>query len=368
MKYRLPSILAIFLLLFISCEMNQPQKNKTLYIGTYTDNGSKGIYSYSFNTENGQLTKKGLVAEMKNPSFLKISPNKKNLYAVSEVADFEGSSGSVTAFEIKNDSLIKLNTKSTMGEHPCHIGVSGNGDLVVVSNYTGGNIAVYKTDENGSLSSKFQSIDHKQLDTTKTSHAHSAQFMDGTLFVADLGLDAVKQYQVLEGEIVAANEVSLDMESKAGPRHFTFGQEGKILYVINELNSTLTVFEKNENQNYVEIETHSTISTDFKGNSYCADIHLSHDGNFLYGSNRGENTIVIFQVDAQTGKLMLVGRESVHGDWPRNFSIDPTDGFLLVANQKSDNISVYKRNKETGTLEFLHEIELPSPVCLEFLE
>ena len=367
MKYRLLSILAISLLLFISCEMNRPQENKTLYIGTYTDNGSKGIYSYFFNTENGQLTKKGLVAEMKNPSFLKISPNKKNLYAVSEVADFEGTNGAITAFEIKNDSLIELNTMSTMGEHPCHISVSKDGDLIAVANYTGGNMAIYKTDENGSLSSKLQSIDHKKLDTTRTSHAHASEFMDNSLFVADLGLDAVKQYQVQEGMVIGP-EGSLEMESGAGPRHFTFGQEGKFLYVINELNSTLAVLEKNAQDQYKTLETKSTLSDNFEGDSYCADIHLSKDGKFLYGSNRGENTIVIFQVDSQTGRLSLVGRESVHGDWPRNFSIDPTNGFLLVANQKSNNISVYKRDKETGTLEFLHEIELQSPVCLEFLE
>lgn len=368
MKYRLLSILAISLLLFISCEMNRPQENKTLYIGTYTDNGSKGIYSYSFNTEKGELTKKTLVAEMKNPSFLKVSPNKKNLYAVSEVADFEDTNGAITAFEIKNDSLMELNTKSTMGEHPCHISVSEDGDLVAVANYTGGNIAIYKTEGNGSLSSKFQSIDHKKLDTTRTSHAHASQFMDKTLFVADLGLDAVKQYQVQEGEVVAPNEISLDMESGAGPRHFSFGQNGKFLYVINELNSTLTVLEKNAQEQYKTLETKSTLSDNFKGDSYCADIHLSKDGKFLYGSNRGENTIVIFQVDTQTGKLSLVGRESVHGDWPRNFSIDPTDKFLLVANQKSNNISVFKRDGQKGTLKYLHEIELPSPVCLEFLE
>lgn len=347
--------------------MTQPQDNYTLFVGTYTDNGSKGIYKYSFNTEDGQLMRKSLVSEMTNPSFLKISPNNKNLYAVSEVADFEDTSGLVTAFKIEKDSLIELNTKSTMGAHPCHVSISENGDLVAVSNYTGGNIALYQTREDGSFGAKFQSIDHKKLDTSKTSHAHASQFLGNTLFVADLGLDALMRYQLQDGEVIGPYKSFINMESGAGPRHFAFGEDGKFLYVINELNSTLTVLERNDQNEYETLETKSTLSKDFKGDSYCADIHISADGKFLYGSNRGENTIVIFKIDAQTGKLALVGREGVRGDWPRNFSLDPSGKFLLVANQKSNNITIFKRDLKKGTLTYQSEIELPSPVCLEFL-
>jgi 6-phosphogluconolactonase len=367
MKYRLLSISAVFSLFFTSCQMSQHEENTTLFIGTYTDKGSEGIYKYSFNTEDGQLMQKSLVAKMVNPSFLKISPDKKNLYAVSEVADFEGDSGSITSFQIEGDSLIKLNTKSTMGEHPCHVSVSGNGNLVAASNYTGGSVAIYGTEENGSLSSDFQFIDHKKLDTTKTSHAHASLFRGNNLFVADLGLDAVRRYQLQDEKVLFTHEPSLDMVAGAGPRHFEFGQDGKFLYVINELNSTITVF-KRDKEGFIEVETKSTLASDFVGESFCADIHLSNDGKFLYGSNRGENTIVIFKVDSETGELALIGREGVHGDWPRNFSIDPSGKFLLVANQKSNNISVFKRDREQGTLDYIHEIELSSPVCLEFLE
>ena len=205
------------------------------------------------------------------------------------------------------------------------------------------------------------------MDTVKTSHAHAAQFTEDGLFVADLGLDAVKRYR-LEGDgFVPSEQPSLDLAEKAGPRHFEFSQDKKFLYVINELNSTITVYQRN-GKHYTELETQSTLAPDFEGDSYCADIHLSKDGKFLYGSNRGENTIVIFSVDAQSGKLSLVGRESVRGDWPRNFGMDPSGKFLLVANQRSDNITVYKRDAESGTLTFLHELQMPSPVCLEFLE
>ncbi len=368
MRYLSWIFTVIYIFQFVSCKMTQTLENKTLFVGAYTDNGSNGIYSFSFNIDDGTLANKSLVAEMTNPSFLKISPNKKNLYAVSEVADFEDASGSVTAFEIENDSLIKLNTESTMGAHPCHISISEKGDLVAVSNYTGGNITLYQTEEDGSFGSKFQSIDHKKLDTAKTSHAHAARFTSDGLFVADLGLDAVKRYQLKDEKFIPHGQPSLNMISGAGPRHFEFGKDGKFLYVINELNSTVTVFKRSEEETYEKVEAKSTLADNFAGESFCADIHISEDGKFLYGSNRGENTIVIFKIDAQTGKLALVGREEVRGDWPRNFGIDPSGKFLLVANQKSDNISVFKRDQEMGTLAFINEIQLSSPVCLEFLK
>ncbi|UWX55105.1 lactonase family protein [Maribacter litopenaei] len=212
-----------------------------------------------------------------------------------------------------------------------------------------------------------QVIDLQGLDTVKTSHAHSAAFTKDGLFIADLGLDAVKRFSLMDGKIEPNEQPSLDLPEGAGPRHFTFGQDGKFLYTINELNSTISVFER-KGSNYINKEAHSTLEEGFSGESYCADIHLSSDGRFLYGSNRGEQTIVIFEVDTTSGSLNLVGRESVRGDWPRNFTIDPSGKYLLVANQKSSNIVVFKRNQEQGTLEFLEEMALPNPVCLEFLE
>jgi 6-phosphogluconolactonase len=157
------------------------------------------------------------------------------------------------------------------------------------------------------------------------------------------------------------------MAQGAGPRHFTFNAQGNVMYVINELNSTLSVLKKQTDGGFSEIESLSTLADGFSGDSYCADIHLSPDGRFLYGSNRGENTIVVFAV-AQNGSLSLVGRSSVEGDWPRNFVIDPSGNFLLVANQKSDNITVFERDVEKGSLRFMHEISLSKPVCLEFLD
>jgi len=350
------------------CKKTEPLKTYSLFVGTYTENGSEGIYSYSFDSNTGELSNKKLAATMGNPSFLKISPNNKYLYAVEETNEYVGSSGGVAAFSIDNGALKEINSNATIGAHPCHIGISEDGRFLVASSYTGGSLSIFKIGDNGEFLPNPQFIDHKVLDTTKTSHAHAAKFTEDGLFTTDLGLDAIKRY-IMEGEkFVPYKQSSIDLPLKSGPRHFTFGQGGKFLYVINELNSTLTVFQRNADKSYTELETQTTLSKDFEGESYCADIHLSNDGKFLYGSNRGENTIVIFKVDDATGKLSLVGRESVKGDWPRNFGIDPSGNYLLVANQRSNNITVFKRNTTEGTLSFLHEQELPSPVCLEFLD
>jgi len=349
-----------------SCEMKDVQETYTLYVGTYTDKGSEGIYRYAFNSKTGQLTDKMLAAAQKNPSFIKIAPNKGYLYAVGETNTGEGG-GSVTAYKIDDGQLTALNTVSSLGAHPCHIAVSDEGAMVAVSNYSGGNISVFKTDANGRLGTP-QAIDHNLLDSTKTSHAHSALFSQDKLFVADLGLDVVNAYKITDEQVDVAKPMTLQLPEKAGPRHFLFSENNAFLYVINELNSTITACKRTKTGTYNLLETKSTLAEDFKGDSYCADIRLSPDGKFLYGSNRGENTIVIFGVDQTTGKLTLIGRESVRGDWPRNFNLDPSGNFLLVANQRSNNITVYKRNKEKGTLTFAHELELPSPVCLEFLD
>jgi 6-phosphogluconolactonase len=342
------------------------QKNKeTLYVGTYTNNSSEGIYTFSFNSDTGELYEQTLAASMTNPSFLAIAPNKKTLYAVSEVDDYHGHSGALTTFRIQDSLLQEVDSKSTYGANPCFVGVSDNSAYVAVANYSGGNVAIYKTKNNGNLDASPQVIDHKVLDTSKTAHAHMASFFHGELVVSDLGLDKIKKYNQVNGEFTPSLQSELVVVQGSGPRHFTTSDNGKYLYVINELNSTITVFKKDADT-FFELETYATLAADFEGESFCADIHLSPDGKFLYGSNRGENTIVIFKIEASNGKLELIGREPVKGDWPRNFSMDPSGNFLLVANQRSNNIVVFKRNSTTGALNYLSQVELSSPVCLVF--
>ncbi len=353
-------------ILMIACNKKSEEKPMhTLFVGTYTDGDGEGIYTYSFDTNTGELSNQKLAAKLANPSYLAISENKKNLYAVQETADFDSLGGGVSAFDLKGDILELQNSKGTQGAHPCHVSLSGDGHLAV-ANYTGGNFSIFSLQDDGSLADDPQIIDHKLLDSVKTSHAHMAQFNADGLMVTNLGLDAIKRYNLKAGKFVSAEQASIAFSDGAGPRHFTFGNDERILYVINELNSTVSVYEKDENGYYLEIQIVPTLDKTYQGNNACADLHLSPDGKFLYGSNRGENTIVIFAVDANSGKLQLVGREPVHGDWPRNFTLDPTGEFLLVANKISSNIVVFKRDVLKGTLEFLNETRHPNPVCLVF--
>ncbi|WOD44665.1 lactonase family protein [Hwangdonia lutea] len=331
----------------------------TLYVGTYTNGASEGIYQFEFNSESGELTNKQLAASSENPSFISYWPDKNFMYAVNE-----NDNGHISAFKVENDkTLTFINKVSTEGAHPCHVAVNEQGDKAVVSNYTGGNFSLHTIKNDGALNEAFQVIDHKT--DSIASHAHSAQFFKDDLLVSDLGRNAVFSYRLNSDkyELVSPSIVNLDENS--GPRHFSLTKDGNFIYIINELSSTITSAKKTEN-GFELIETLSTLDANFKGESYCADIHLSKDEQFLYGSNRGENSIVVFKRDTVSGKLNKTQNMSVHGDWPRNFTIDPTGKFLLVANQKSNNISVFKIDEISGTLRFLHAVELPSPVCLLF--
>lgn len=365
MNIKLISTLALVMTL-LNCNEKDQTKSMTLFVGTYTDAESEGIYKLQFDTESGKILNTSLAAKITSPSYLTLSEGKDFLYAVQEINDFKNGTGAVTTFAMENDSLTEIQTVSSGGAHPCHVSLSPSGDKLAVANYTGGNASIYNVGADGKLLGPSAFMDHTQIDTTKNPHAHMAKWVNNNIYIADLGLDALLEYKDEDAEIAKPKAI-LQLPKGAGPRHFTTTKNGRFLYVINELNSTITVFEKNDSGTYVSLHEVSTLSADFKGESFCADIHVSQDGRFLYGSNRGENTIVIFSIDEQTGHLILIGRESVQGDWPRNFTLDPTGKFLLVANQKSNNITVFKRDIEKGILTFLNEEKLDKPVCLVFL-
>ena len=366
MKNKVSLLITIIgLVILNSCKVEESKNEEVLFVGTYTDNGSEGIYRFNLNLDTGELVKKSIAAKIKNPSYIAFSPDKNSLYAVSEVDDFKKEDGSITTFRVKDTTLVEIDMQSTYGANPCYVGVADDGKLVAVANYTGGNVAVYNALENGNLNPSPQVIDHKVLDTTKTAHAHMSSFLNGELIVSDLGLDRIKKYSPSKGEFVPSKQKQLVVAEGAGPRHFVTSNNAEFLYVINELNATITMFQKEDGKYYGK-KTYDIVASDFEGESFCADIHLSPDGKFLYGTNRGENTVVIFKVDETTGKLELVGRESVKGDWPRNFTIDPTGKYVLVANQRSNNIVVFNRDAKNGTLSFVSQVDLPSPVCLKF--
>ena len=351
-------IYSVLLITFMNCTQNKP--TIPLYIGTYTDGDSEGIYRLLFNTETGELSDMQLAAKSSNPSFITYSPDRANIYAVNE-----NNPGGVSGYKINPDGTLNLITAvSSEGAHPCHISLNKTGDIAVVSNYTSGTVSLYSIDSNGTLSNAYQVFNHNTPDSI--SHAHSAQFFKDQLYVSDLGRNAVYNYQLSSNnnyELITPSIIPMPVN--VGPRHFVLTNDGRFIYIIDEYGNAITSAKK-VNDKFELLEHVSTLSEDFKGDSNCADIHLSKDESYVYGSNRGENTIVVYKRNSQTGTLEKIQNEDVHGNWPRNFTLDPTGQFLLVANQKSNNISVFKIDQSTGKLSFLNSKDLPTPVCLLF--
>lgn len=330
-----------------------------LYVGTYTNENSKGIYYYDFNTVTGEITNKKLAVKTENPSFITFSSNKKHLYSVSE----NDENSVVKSFDVNIDGTLSfINKVSSNGNGPCHVQLNETNTKLVVSNYSGGTFSIYTINKSGSINEAKQIFNHN-IDSI-ISHAHSAKFYKDNLFVADLGRDFLAQYIFNDKEYFLKENHK--MVKGAGPRHFEISKNGAFIYVINELNSTVTVLQKKEKNDYENIQSLSTLNNDFTGKNQCADIHLSADEKFLYGSNRGENSIVVFKRDIKNGTLQKIQNISVNGDWPRNFTLSPDGNFLLVANQRSENISVFKVNKESGQLTYSYSLNAPTPVCLLF--
>ena len=354
-----------FLVVLLFSAIAATAQNIPLYVGTYTDADSEGIYVYDFNLKTGELTNKILAVEAVNPSFITFSSDKKLLYSVGETDNFEGAkSGFVNAYSVEKDGTLKfINKVSSNGAHPCHIQLDKSNSNVAVSNYTGGTVSVHSVSKNGEITPATQVIDHNKGD--RQSHAHSAKFFKNNLFIADLGLSSFSQYQLDNTGKKYQLKANYEILNNAGPRHFEISKKGKFIYVINELNSTISVLKKKKDS-YVFVQNISTLDAGFDGKSFCADIHLSKDGQFLYGSNRGENSIVVFKINKKNGELQKKQTISTNGDWPRNFTLSPGGNYLLVANQRSKNISVFMVNKKTGSLTFLHSINSPTPSCLLF--
>jgi 6-phosphogluconolactonase len=355
----------------ITAQPNKPDPNKYLFIGTYTAKGSEGIYVYKFNTQTGDFEHISNTTGIKNPSFLSISPNKKYVYSVNENDNFGGISA--FSFDKKLGKLILLNTSTANGDHTCHLEMNADGKHLAIGNYTGGNLGLFEINIDGSLKENPQMINHIgssiNKDRQEKPHVHSANWAPNQkdLFVPDLGIDKIMHYKLVNGNLITGIPAYTQVEPGTGPRHFTFHLNGKFAYVIQELSSQITSFKYN-NGTLNKIETVSTLPYNYSEKSYCADIHISPDGKFLYGSNRGHNSLAIYSINQTNGKLKLVDIESVNGNWPRNFMLDPTGNFVLVANEKSDNVTIFKRNNITGKLTSTgKEIKVSMPVCLKMM-
>ena len=348
-----------------------------VYFGTYTRGGSssKGIYQSTLDLETGRLSKPVLAVETANPSLLTIHPNGKSLYAVGEVAG----AGAVCAFAIDPDThaLKLLNQQPSKGVGPCHVSIDYTGKCLLVANYGSGSAAVIPVQADGKLAKPTSVVQHEGSSVNRQRqegpHAHSINVsLDNRFaFVADLGIDKIMIYKLdpAKGTIIANKPPFANVKPGAGPRHFAFHPSGKFAYVINELDGTITVFSYTSASGVLTaIQTVTTLPEGFQGNNLCAEIRVHPGGNFLYGSNRGHDSIAVYQVNPAKGTLTFVEHETAAIKTPRNFNIDPTGKFCLVANQGKDSVVVFRIDLQTGALEPMrHTISVGRPVCVRFL-
>lgn len=349
------------------------------YIGTFTNQKSKGIYAWRFHPATGQLTPAGLVAETASPSFLAVHPNQRFLYSVNEVSDYQGQkSGSVSAFSIDRTTgrLTLLNTVSSRGPGPCHLALDGKGKCLLAANYAGGSIAAFPVKADGRLDEASAFFQHNGAvalpERQGGPHAHCAMVSPDSRFalVADLGLDQVLVYRLNAARALLqpSDPPFAKVRAGAGPRHLVFHPNGRLVYLINEIGSTITSFSYDAAAGALhELQTVSTLPADFRGTNNTAEIAIHPSGKFLYGSNRGHDSIAVFAVDAG-GKLDPIQSVSTQGKTPRNFAIDPTGAYLLAANQNSDSVVVFRIDPLSGKLAATGvTIEAPSPVCIAFV-
>ena len=356
------------------------EAGRMIYVGTYTEKtASKGIYLLRLSPGSGALTLAGVAAETMNPSFVALSPDGTAAFAVNELGSFGGQpGGGITAFgrDTSSGALRQLASVPTNGADPCYASTDRTGRFLFVANYTGGSIAMYPVLAGGGIGAMAGFIQHHghgpNADRQEGPHAHCVipDPMNRFVLVADLGLDRIMAYRfdAQAGKLNTSTAGQGMLAPGAGPRHLAFHPGGRVLYVTNELNSTVTAFRYDpETGSLTELQTVPSISEPATVQNFPADIHIHPSGRFLYMSNRGHDSIAAFAIDSATAKLTPIETTSTEGDWPRNFAIDPSGDFLIVANQRSDSIHSFRIDGSTGRLRSTgHRVSLPSPVCIRY--
>ena len=361
---------------------SKPSGEALVFFGTYTGEKSRGIYVSRLNLASGALTTPQLAAETRNPSYLAIHPDATSLYAANEVSRFNGKdTGSVSAFAVDGTSgmLKPLNQQASGGDGPAHLIVDKNGRNVLVANYGGGSVAVLPIGADGGLKPASAVVQHtgSSVDPKRQTkpYAHSINLDPANRFAyaADLGLDKVLIYRFSpdKGSLTTNDPPFAIVEPGSGPRHFAIHPDRPFAYVINEMPMTITAFTRNaESGALAAVQTVSTLpdGQSVQSGFSTADVQVHPSGKFLYGSNRGHDTIVSFSIDQQTGRLTSIEHRPTQGRTPRAFGIDPTGSYLLAANQRSDSVVVLRIDKETGRLTPTeHTVNVGSPVCVKFI-
>lgn len=348
-------------------------KTLDLIVGAYTSGSSKGITVYRFYTESGRLAFLSQIDDISNPSYLTVSKNNKFVYAVNENDQGEVSS---FRFEPKTGKLTFINKVSTLGGSPCYVSVDKNNKNLFVANYAGGNIAVLPLNEDGSIGAAVQTIKDDghgpNKDRQEKAHVHTAVLSpdEKYVFYTDLGTDKINITKYKGGKnnpIVPANPAFVSVTPGYGPRHLAFSNNKKTMYLITEMGSSVIVFDYN-NGKPKQRQDITLLPDGFKGATGAADIHISPNGLFLYATNRGDaNDISVFSINQENGELTFVERKPSGGKGPRNFIIDPTGKYLIVAHQNSDNITVYRIDENTGKItQTVSRTAVGNPVCLQF--
>lgn len=359
--------------LFIS--FNFYSQNSYVFVGSYnSDKNKEGIYVFKLDTVTGNLKKITTVSNVLNPSYLAVSPNGKYIFACTETKT--PNAGSVSSFEFKpqNKTLTFINSQKSGGENPVYLSVHKNGKWLVNANYTEASVSVYPITENGIISPIAQIFSYSEgsvdRERQERSHTHSAVFSPNCdfVFLPDLGADKIRCYQFDSLQKQPLQEITpsfFQTTLGSGPRHFTFHPNGKFAYCIEEISGTVSVY-KYDNGELDKVQRIEAHSDEFKEGFNSGDIHISPDGRFLYASNRGEeNNIAIFSIGKE-GTLKTVGYQSTFGKTPRIFTIDSTGKFLIVANQTSGTIVVFKRDAVTGLLKKIgNNIKVENASCVQ---
>ena len=355
-----------------------------MYVGTYTrtephvQGRAEGIYVYRLHHDSGELHHLSTAPGVMNPSFLVVDSGRRYLYAVEEIGEYEGRpGGAVTAFAVDpgTHALTRINSQATHGGAPCYVSIDASGHWLLAANYGGGNVSVLPIAEDGSLGPATSVVQHHGPSLHHDGpHPHSIvpDPAGRYVLVPDCGLDRVYVYRLdtTRGALVEHDVPWAELLPASGPRHLAFHPDGAYLYCINERGSSVTALAYDAERGILrEIQTLSTLPQGFTGKNACADIHLDPSGRYLYGSNRGHNSIAIFAVEAETGEMRPVGHVPTGGRTPRNFAVDPTGRYLFAANQDTDTVVTFAIDPVTGTLTPAGPVaSIPTPVCLHIVE